>query len=312
VSASLDLPTFVARWQAARLTERSAAQSHFADLCRLLGQPTPTEADPTGDWYTFEKGAAKTTGGQGWADVWRRGAFAVEYKGRHKNLDAAYQQLLQYHESLENPPLLVVCDLDRVEVHTKFTGAVTRVYAFDLADLAANRPTATTHGLVPLEVLRALFTAPERLKPGRTTEQATEQAAAEFAKLAAGLHRRGADPEQAARFLMRLLFCLFAEDIGLLPAAGRRSSARPARPATPSCAPTIPRGDCAMRAPLSSAASTRLSSRNACASSCAAGSPSSSARREQSRVCASQRSTARPSTRAVCSFSRRSSNRPSA
>ena len=47
--ASLALPTFIARWQAATLTEKSGAQQHFIDLCRLLGQPTPAEADPTGD-----------------------------------------------------------------------------------------------------------------------------------------------------------------------------------------------------------------------------------------------------------------------
>ncbi len=80
--ATLDLPTFITRWQAATLTERSGAQQHFIDLCRLLGQPTPAEADPTGESYAFEKGAQKTSGGDGWADVWKRGHFAWEYKSR--------------------------------------------------------------------------------------------------------------------------------------------------------------------------------------------------------------------------------------
>jgi hypothetical protein len=53
---------FIAKWRAAELKERSAAQEHFIDLCRLLDQSTPTEADPTGDFYTFEKGAPKTAG----------------------------------------------------------------------------------------------------------------------------------------------------------------------------------------------------------------------------------------------------------
>ena len=34
---------FVARWQAADLSERAACQSHFADLCAVLGQPKPTD-----------------------------------------------------------------------------------------------------------------------------------------------------------------------------------------------------------------------------------------------------------------------------
>jgi hypothetical protein len=105
----LTLPGFIQRWESATLSERSAAQSHFIDLCDVLGQPRPAAADQAGAFYTFEKGVAKTGGGQGFADVWLRGHFAWEYKGRHKNLIAAYQQLLQYREDLENPPLLVVC-----------------------------------------------------------------------------------------------------------------------------------------------------------------------------------------------------------
>ena len=214
--AGMTVPAFVAKWSVSRRTERAAAQEHFIDLCRLLGEQTPNEADPTGEDYAFEKGATKTSGGQGWADVWKRGRFAWEYKGPHANLRAAYQQLLQYREDLDNPPLLVVCDLDRFEVHTNFTGTAKRVYAFDLADLSASVAT-TASALPPLDVLRAVFTEPERLRPERTAEYVTEQAAAQFATLAESLRQRGVDPERAAHFLMRLLFCLFAEDIELLP-----------------------------------------------------------------------------------------------
>ncbi len=214
--ADVTLPAFVAKWSASARTERAAAQEHFIDLCRLVGHPTPNEADPTGERYAFEKGATKTSGGQGWADVWKRGCFAWEYKGKHANLRAAYQQLLQYREDLDNPPLLVVCDLDRFEVHTNFTGTAKQVYAFDLADLNAPTPTRTS-ALPPLDVLRAVFTQPGRLRPQQTAEYVTEQAAAEFATLAESLRQRGVDPERAAHFLVRLLFCLFAEDIDLLP-----------------------------------------------------------------------------------------------
>jgi len=216
MSSRLDVPTFVARWQRSTLTERSAAQQHFLDLCAVLDQSTPAASDPDGTHYTFEKGARKTSGAGGWADVWMRRHFAWEYKGKHKDLTAAYRQIQQYREDLENPPLLVVCDLDRFEVHTNFTNTVKAVYAFDLADLARNEPTPTC-ALPPLEVLRAAFTHPDLLRPNRTTASVTEDAAREFAALAEGLRRRGEDPEATAHFLMRLLFCLFAEDIGLLP-----------------------------------------------------------------------------------------------
>jgi len=68
-----------------------------------------------------ERGVHKMGGGRGWADVWLRGHFAWEYKKKHKDLVAAFNQLQLYRDDLENPPLLVVCDLDRFEIHTNFT-----------------------------------------------------------------------------------------------------------------------------------------------------------------------------------------------
>src|SRR5215213_3990434 len=72
----------------AHLTERAAAQSHFNDLCALFNQPKPTD-DPDAD-YTFERGVRKLGGGAGFADVWKRGAFACEYKRPGGDLAAAY------------------------------------------------------------------------------------------------------------------------------------------------------------------------------------------------------------------------------
>jgi type II restriction/modification system DNA methylase subunit YeeA len=199
---------FIAKWKKADLSERAACQSHFLDLCELFGEPKPTDADPKGEWYTFEKGVDKADGGKGFADVWKQGHFGWEYKGKHKNLKDAYQQLLKYREALENPPILVVCDLDRFEVHTNFTGTAKKVHAFDLDGLAdpAN-----------LGVLRNVFKDPEKLKPGKTQAAITEEVAGQFARLAEGMAARGIPAQQAAHFLMKLMFCMFAEDIELLP-----------------------------------------------------------------------------------------------
>jgi len=92
---------FVAKWQNVRLSERSACQQHFCDLCDLLDHPKPAEADPEGTHFTFERGVRTVEGGQGWADVWKRGHFGWEYKRRHRDLKAAYDQLLLYREDLE-------------------------------------------------------------------------------------------------------------------------------------------------------------------------------------------------------------------
>ena len=70
---------FIAKWKPAELKERSACVKHFLDLCRMLGQKTPADADPKGEWFTFEYGLKKKTGSQGFADVWKNGAFGWKY-----------------------------------------------------------------------------------------------------------------------------------------------------------------------------------------------------------------------------------------
>ena len=204
----MEVRDFIQTWDAARLSERSAAQQHFVQLCALLGEPTPAEADPTGEFYTFEKGAIKTTGARGWADVWKKGCFGWEYKGPGKDLDAAYKQLLTYSVALENPPLLIVSDLKRIVIRTNWTNTVQHTYELTLKDLqdASKR-----------RILKNAFSNPEALKPSRTRQDVTEAAASEFAAIAKALRERGHEPEEVAHFVNRMVFCMFAEDVDLLP-----------------------------------------------------------------------------------------------
>lgn len=202
---------FAAKWSGNTQTEKATAQEHFIDLCRMLDVPTPNEGDPSGSDYAFEKGVAKTAGGDGFADVWRRKYFAWEYKRKKKDLDAAYVQLLQYREALENPPLLVVCDLNRFVVRTNFTNTPTTLFEFSLDDLLQEPKE-------PLRILRAVMEHPDELRPGKTRDELTAEAAADFASLADRLRDRDHEPHQVAHFLNKLLFCMFAEDAGLLPA----------------------------------------------------------------------------------------------
>ncbi|OSZ72688.1 SAM-dependent methyltransferase [Sphingomonas sp. IBVSS1] len=199
---------FVEKWRNAELKERTASQSHFNDLCALLGLKDPISEDPKGEYFTFEKGATKTSGGEGWADVWRKGCFAWEYKGKAANLDKAYDQLLRYSIALESPPLLIVSDMDRIRIHTNFTNTVQAVHEITLDDLldAGKR-----------DLLRACFEHPEQLRPAKTRQKLTEDAAEEFAAIAQRLRSRGHDAHIVAHFVNRLVFCMFAEDVGLLP-----------------------------------------------------------------------------------------------
>ncbi len=168
---TLSAQEFVAKWRNVTLKERSAAQEHFIDLCRLVGHPTPAEKDPTGQTFAFEMGAAKQRGGQGWADVWYKGHFAWEYKGKHKDLKRAYQQLLQYRESLHNPPLLVVSDMEQIVIHTNFTNTVKRVVRIGLDDLL--EPEGQSR-------LQAVFFEPASFRAPQTTDQVTQEAANQF------------------------------------------------------------------------------------------------------------------------------------
>lgn len=198
---------FINKWKANTRSEAAASKEHFLDLCRLLGVPSPN-SDATGATYAFEKGTTKAGGGGGWADVWRRGCFGWEYKSRGGDLEKAHDQLLRYAGALENPPLLITSDMDRIVVRTNWTNTVSERHEFSIEDLRDPAKRA---------LLKAAWTDPERWRPTKTRQALTEEAAAEFAVLARRLRERGHDPQAVAHFVNRLVFCLFAEDVDLLP-----------------------------------------------------------------------------------------------
>ena len=200
--------TFINKWSASKLKESSASQEHFIDLCRLLELPTPVEADPEGESYCFEKGAKKDIGGDGFADVWKSGCFAWEYKGKHANLDNALDYVRRYIPGLDNPPLLIVSDMETIRIHTCWTNTVSERHEIGLRDL---------EDVECRNKLKWAMTEPERLKPGLTRQAVTEQAASRFAGIAHSLREKGNDPHDVAQFINRLIFCMFAEDVQLLP-----------------------------------------------------------------------------------------------
>ncbi len=184
--------TFKAKWGKFTGKESAAYQEHFNDLCRVLGVPTPIEADPTGeDSFCFQKHVVKDAelfaigddgkiaetadSERGFADVWKSECFAWEYKGPKEDLEKAYKQLLRYRESLLNPPLLIVCDFNRYIVRTNFNGAVQDTHTFKNADI--DSPEA-------IRILRAALTNPDELRPKQTTAEVTEKLAKQIAEIA--------------------------------------------------------------------------------------------------------------------------------
>lgn len=199
---------FISKWKKSNLKESAAAQEHFIDLCNILEHPTPGAVDPDGTWFTFEYGAQKTTGKNGFADVWKKGYFGWEYKGKRKDLQTAYSQLQQYAPALANPPLLVVCDTDRFEIYTNWNDYVSEKHIILLEDLIDP---------IKLNVLRSVFNNPEALKPKKSRQHLTQEIAGNFTQVAERLRQRNHDPQKVAHFINRLIFCMFAEDVELLP-----------------------------------------------------------------------------------------------
>ncbi|MBT1121723.1 class I SAM-dependent DNA methyltransferase [Stutzerimonas nitrititolerans] len=196
---------FIATWKHNSLTEKGGAQPHFEDLCRLLGVDPPRQYSE----YCYEQDLKKMHGGNGFADVWKRGCFAWENKGPDKDLGPALMQLKNYAGALDNPPVLVVCNRDRIEIHPCFTGYPSTPRIILLEDIGQPEN---------LQALRWLFSPEDihRLRPLKSNAAITAEAAGEFAKVAKAMRGRGLDSQQVAHFLIQCIFCMYAEDEGLL------------------------------------------------------------------------------------------------
>jgi hypothetical protein len=66
------------------------------------------------------------------------------------------------------------------------------------------------------QILRWVFTDPDKLKPLKSNAAITSEAAGQFAKIAKAMRERGIEPQHVAHFLTQCIFCMFAEDEGLL------------------------------------------------------------------------------------------------
>jgi hypothetical protein len=75
---SLSVAEFANRWKIFSQSENSGSQTHFVDLCDMIGEKHPAASDSSGERYAFEKYVGKTRGGKGFADVWMRDHFAWE------------------------------------------------------------------------------------------------------------------------------------------------------------------------------------------------------------------------------------------
>ncbi|MCC5839509.1 MAG: class I SAM-dependent DNA methyltransferase [Opitutales bacterium] len=236
---------FISRWVHSGASERANYQLFLSELCPLLEvePPQPSVPDEADNAYVFEKRVnftkpdGSTTTGR--IDLYKRACFVLEAKQgaedgatrighgtrgtgqwdqamvRAKRQGEDYIHALPLDEG--RPPFLLVVDVGHsIEIYSEFsrTGGIyipypdPRSHRLFLADLA--KPEVR-------ERLRKIWTDPLSLDPSRISSRVTEEIAARLAKLAQSMETSGNPPSLVAGFLMRCIFTMFAEDIGLLP-----------------------------------------------------------------------------------------------
>jgi len=194
--------SFVAQWRSAEGYERGEAQSFVRDLLQVFGITRSTAA-------VYEKRAQRaSTGQRGYIDALISGTALIEMKSAGADLVEAERQAVDYMESLteaERPDFIITSDFRR----------------FRLSNLAADvgEQAVVEFALeeLPAHVEDLMFLAGyRRAKFGSTEQEAASVRAAQLmAKLYEHLEATGYDDHQASIFLIRTLFCLYADDSGL-------------------------------------------------------------------------------------------------
>lgn len=236
----MDLSSFVDKWKQSAASERANKDSFLHDLCGVLGvaHPNPKTGDPDRDRYVFERDVVLVHGGErqtiGFIDLFKHGCFVLEAKqgseadskkigtarrgtpAWNAAMQEAYGQALTYTNTIEPPPpFVIVTDIGYCfDLYACFDG--TRNYR-KFPDALDSRISVQTLSPENLETLGTIFSDPFSLDPSKRTAKITREIAAHVARLAAALEDAGHDPEKVAKFLMRCLFTMFAEDVGLLP-----------------------------------------------------------------------------------------------
>ncbi|RPE72728.1 type II restriction/modification system DNA methylase subunit YeeA [Tibeticola sediminis] len=160
---------------------------------------------------TFEHAVKKFGGGQGYVDLFWPGLLLVEQKSRGKDLDRAYTQALDYFPGIKErdlPRYVVVSDFARFRLHDLETG---QTHEFALAELHKH-------------IRHFGFIAGYEAQPLAPQSAVNIEAAERMGRLHDALKASGYEGHALEVLLVRLLFCLFADDTGIFqPAQALRS-----------------------------------------------------------------------------------------
>ncbi|PQJ30171.1 class I SAM-dependent DNA methyltransferase [Rubritalea profundi] len=245
MSSSSSVETFISRWQNSGAAERSNYALFISELCDLLEveRPQPSSEHNNQNDYVIDRAFTRKDKDDNnstvYLDLYKRGHFVLETKqgsnesggkvghgkrgtkGWDKALDKAYHQARAYIRDLPaehgRPPFLIVADVGHCfDVYAEFTGtggtylaypnpAKRRIFLEDLKQPETR------------ELLKTIWSTPHKLDPSKHAAKVTREVADTLALLATSLEKENHDPQTIATFLQRILFTLFAEDIGLLP-----------------------------------------------------------------------------------------------
>ncbi|HEX6442408.1 MAG TPA: type IIL restriction-modification enzyme MmeI, partial [Stellaceae bacterium] len=263
-----EIDAFIERWQRSAASERANYALFLVELCDVLGLPHPEPAtgQPEQDRYVFERPVQfrnpDGTTSPGFIDLYRDKCFVLETKQgceakQAKSLteqagmravrqrrghgvrgsgswDAAMLrargQAEQYAKALPDwPPFLIVVDVGHsIETYADFTG--TGKHYAQFPDTGSFRIRLADLRRADIrDRFAAIWSDPRSLDPSQHAAKVTREVAARLALLGRSLEETGHNPERVATFLMRCLFTMFAQNVGLLPKHSFRDALRSLR-----------------------------------------------------------------------------------
>ena len=175
--------------------ERAQAQSFWIEFFAVFGLSSRRVA-------SFEHAVKKHGGGQGFADLFWPGLLLIEHKSRGKNLDRAFDQALDYFPGIKErdlPRHILVCDFARLRLTNLDSGEEVE---FALKELHKH-------------IRRFGFIAGYRVQQIKPQDPVNLRAAERMGKLHDALKASGYEGHALEVLLVRLLFCLFADDTGI-------------------------------------------------------------------------------------------------
>lgn len=185
---------FSKEW-ATEVSEDAEAKSFWDDFFRVFGVPRRRLA-------VFEKLVSKAGDRSGYIDLFWPKVLIAEHKSRGRNLDRAFDQAIDYFPGLDPddyPQYVVVSDFARFRIYNLDSGDVVE---FPLADLHKH-------------VTRFGFIAGYQVRNYREQDPVNVRAAKHLADLHDALAAVGYVGHELEVYLVRVLFCLFAEDTGI-------------------------------------------------------------------------------------------------